>query len=185
MKKITLFFAFCLLSVVVQAATFSWGTAGAYSSVDTWTPAQGKMWLVALGSTSATELRVNTAGTLLMADGAAIRATSEQMDATAGKSASFAGFTSADLGYYALVFMDTTTNTFGVSDALEVTEAMFSGGTLDEDTTLGSAEFKNGSDEYGDYLLVDRALVTDVPEPTVLALLALGVAGLALKRKHF
>lgn len=185
MKKFITIISLAFLAMVVNASTVTWGTPAAFTNETSWDVAKGKIWLVALGGTSsASDLKVLTDGSLSLGEGASIVATSSATAMTEGQYADYAGFTSANLGTYALVFMDTTAKTYGVSNALTITDAMFNGGTSDDETATANIDFYNRTDSEGNYLLVDQPLASvSVPEPTVLALLALGVAGLALKRK--
>ena len=185
MKQILALIVLAFFAVTVNASTVTWGTPAAFTSETTWTEAKGKIWLVALGGTSSiSDLKVLTDGSLSMGEGASIFATDTATATTEGQYSTFIGFTSANLGTYALVFMDTATNTYGVSDSFEITDAIFQDGTSDTETATATVDFSNRTDASGSYLLVDKPLASSgVPEPTVLALLALGVAGLALKRK--
>lgn len=89
-------------------------------------------------------------------------------------------------GYYYLVVFDPTT-TSGEDPQYAVSNAVQYAGTVDKVNGIYNTNQNGGEPEIGDFVDIGwmggtwRDAV--VPEPTALALLALGVAGLALRRK--
>lgn len=89
-------------------------------------------------------------------------------------------------GYYYLVVFNPTT-TSGDDPQYAVSNAVQYAGTVDKENGIYNTNQNGGAPDIGDFVDIGwmggtwRDAV--VPEPTALALLALGVAGLALRRK--
>ncbi len=199
MKKVMMFAVMALMAVSAQAVSIEWdgeafnntafsitkgqsfsvvvaGTAGASGG--------GAMFTVKQGSSSEVGFRRSNATTWwTFKDGANNKVSSDQTIA-GGEKYVFAmiftqGETALNVDYYANGSAVGST-TWGSLDVINFTATSWNDASY-FDTT--SAAIYNGAltTDNMDYLVTNNTAV--LPEPTALALLALGVAGVALKRK--
>lgn len=177
MKKIVTFGLIALVAGVTQAATFAWGTDGSMNNKN---PDPGDMGytsptvlfqLVYFGETapvmgdgnwdSSTSSLVGVTGTKLAWTGGA-----GYLYANGTAAFAFTGPEATINGWYGVVISDSATPGFYGFNAFQVS------GLTDMSAT---PTFANSSTQAGQFVAV--------PEPTSMALLALGVAALGLRRK--
>ena len=181
MKKLMIAAAIVCAAVVGQAAMVNWAVEWAYSnydSVNTYDAGSSvNYWIVNMGSAT------DTSGLSVDKDGNLVNSASYGVLDTGAFTASGGGTlegTVANGNYLALVIYDSANGLYGVSDANAVS------GIVEAPPTAGSlaANFQNDGGSEG-YLIANTPVPTSpVPEPTSGLLMLLGVAGLALKRKH-
>ena len=173
MKKMILALAVVACAAVAQAITFSWQT----SSANTWYDTTWSCTLIHSDATTSLAdaaavvvAQTATAGYTIVADGTEGFSIFEPGAYNKGYITSNDGdYTAAAAGTYFLIFnkgMDYYASSITATDAADAWTGTAGGSTVGEFVTI--ADFTSG---------------TVVPEPTALALLALGVAGLALRRR--
>lgn len=174
MKKMMLLGLVTLVAGMVQAATFNWSTDGSLNSKlagDGYTSATVAFQLVFFGATAPTMGNGNWDSS----SGSLVGVTGTEMAWTGGVGYSFAAGTAAfNLtaseatinGWYGVVISDSATPGWYGFDSFQVS------GLSD---TSPTPSFTNASTDAGQFVAV--------PEPTSMALLALGVAALGLRRK--
>lgn len=172
MKKMILALAVVACAAVAQAITLSWQT----SSANTWYDSTWSCSLVyadtatSLADAAAMAVGQTVAGYTIVADGTEGFSIFEPGAYNKGYITSNDGaYTAATAGTYFLIFnkgMDYYASSISAADAEDAWTGTAGGSTVGNFVTI--ADFTSG---------------TVVPEPTALALLALGVAGLALRRR--
>ncbi len=165
-----------LVAVATQASSFTWGTAWAYGSDYDNGTASGSTWLVALAADSTVGLTVQTGGSLNLGVGmsllgtAAITGGSFDNGSLANPSTLLG--TAYNGVFVAVVTYDAADNKYGVSATYQLaglTVNNFDAATKDDFSNLGGNEmFSN---------------IAAVPEPTSMALFAIGVAAFGMRRK--
>lgn len=175
MKKMILALAVVACAAVAQAITFSWQT----SSANEWYDSTWSCSLVyadtatSLADAAAMAVGQTVAGYTIIADSTADKSVFPTDGADIAKNgwitSNDGGYTAAETGTYFLIFnkgMDYYASSISAAAAENAWTA--TAGRLPEGEFVTIADFTSG---------------TVVPEPTALALLALGVAGLALRRR--
>ena len=173
-KLLTIAVAF-LCALAAQASVVNWNydndiTDSNGDYVD------GSAWIVYLGSTSGgvSDLAVDNSGSLSMGSGSSLVTTAPVVDGVFNDGTDLDTFIdSTGVGYYAMVaaFQDSASGNwfYGVSSPVSVT------GLDNETNTTKPVYFDDG--------VWELSTPAPIPEPTSVALLALGLAALGLKRK--
>ena len=181
MKKLMIAAAIVCAAVMGQAASVAWNADWVYSkygSVNTYDDGSTvNYWVVnMISATDTSGLSVDKDGNLVNSASYAVVDSGSFSTFSSGS----ANGTIANGNYLAMVIYDAANGLYGVSDANAVS------GIVADPPTAGSlaASFQNDGGAEG-YLIANTPVPTSpVPEPTSGLLMLLGVAGLALKRKH-
>ena len=178
MKKLVIVAIASLFAAVVNAASCTWSTMAVTSDMSGMIDG-GTYWLVSLGADSGA-----SADFTIFAGGSYdfgtynVVSTGDVSNGSAG--GLLDNLNESDNGtYYALVVWD------GVTDGdsyYGVAEGSISGIVINPPSDADYLAFDNLG--YGGYMATDTAVTDVVPEPTSGLLMLLGLAGLALKRKH-
>ena len=188
MKKLMIAAAIVCAAAFANAATCSWNTSWVWTEgADNYTDGGvGNYYLIALGATDVGGYAISTDGKLVYNDGTGYAEVTGgftkgdiAFGAAGGTIEGLAAVNNGDM--YALLYLDTANNKWGVSDA-----AAIAGITDVPPANANPIYFSNYIDAAWDNnpeVVASHDLVA-VPEPTSGLLLLLGVAGLALKRRR-
>ena len=177
MKKLMITLSLVFTAMFAQAASCLWSAEWALDT--SLNEVVGQYYLVSLNSNSTNGIVVYNDGSL--GDANSVIANTLMSGAFTAPDAlggQLTGFTAENNGsYLALIIVDKTNSYYGISDI-----AKLSGIVDDPPADADAIIFSNYVDSEGSAMQTNTATVP-VPEPTALALLALGVAGLALRRR--
>jgi len=174
MKKIMAIMAATFVVAAAQAASFNWNADWIYSNVAQYNgtaPITGTAWLVLVGG-SAGDITVNNSGAITLGAGNTQMSTKAITDwifsgpGVALAAATYNGQNFVMVGY------DSVNQMYGVSSVYTMADL--------SDTPSPNTVAKVFSNDGEGYLHLNLAAV---PEPTSMALLALGVAAVGLRRK--
>ena len=174
MKKIMVIMTVAFVAAVTQAASFGWNADWIYSNTDQYNGTEsiaGTAWLVLVGG-SAGDITVDNTGAITLGAG------NTQMSTAAIDNWVFSGpvFSMAAATYngqsFVMVGYDSVNQMYGVSSVYTMAGL--------SDTPLPNAITHAFSNDGEGFLQLNLAAV---PEPTSMALLALGAAAFGLRRK--
>jgi hypothetical protein len=183
-KSIVMAFVALAMTVSVQAASFNWGVSLVYYTGQTAENVgavglTGNLWLVYLSTGSTSGISVDNAGALTLDAGQSL-ATSV-VNFTGDGTFGYAGATTTTFGNkYVVVGYDSVGNKYGISDIYTTSEELaIPGGGTAKDGVFSNVN----PDPFGMESPALNLGIAAVPEPTSMALLALGAAALGLRRK--
>lgn len=188
MKKVFAFLVMVGLSTVSQAVYVKWSLENSNYNVENWTANYGETVYLVQAGQDATAAEIAAAAKTPVSEGGG------RVDGAvgAGKDGGIHQFTITDVTltdgayYYLVIFKGgvTTSDQYAVSNAVQYT------GTPQTDNANGiyGADAAGTPPDVGDFYMPgwmggSWTAPQTAPEPTVLALLALGAAGLALRRR--
>jgi hypothetical protein len=170
MKKMLTIAAALFVAVAANAATLNWGTSWLYDG-DGNDAAAGSAWLVAVGGTLG-DIQVDLSGNLILGTGNSLLSSAGISEGSlTGASGYSAAAESLNGVTFVLVAFASATTTYGVSGT-------WLGAGFSDDPAPNSILKTFGTSGSEMTLNIEA-----VPEPTSFALLGLGAAALALRRR--